>query len=231
MFGRSGWVRNVLVVVVLGAVAPAAADPLLTLDAFDGPTAPGSAVVIGPPVTSSDSAAVRDFEPGVIGGVRESWLHVYDNEKSSASVLSVGAGRLSTAQGAGAIAETIISYGAFTRPTGDPSVGGPLLNLDLSGFGGLKFDFSAVEHGLNVNVTYYTSEPLDPAAPLYYSGSGINVAPTAPGEPLSFVLPFADRDGFNWKRVDGVIVIINRAGPTPSTSYTLDNLAFTSASR
>lgn len=208
------------------SVAPVAlADAVLLLDGFASPAEPRSVVVIGPPVTSQDNALLRDFVPSIPGGVRETWLHVYGNPLGSASVAAAGGGRLSVAQGTGATAETLVSYGAFTRPNG-PNVGGPLLGLDLSNFDGLQLDFLGSETGLNINVTYYTSAPLDPAAPLYYAGSGINVAPSAPGAALSVKLEFASRAEFNWKQVDGIVVLINRSGPTPSTSYTLQRLAF-----
>ncbi len=122
------------------------------------------------------------------------------------------------------MAETLISYSAFTRP--QPNVGGPLLNLDLSIYDGLKFDFTGSEDVMNINVVYYTSAPLNPAAPLYYAASGVNIAPSISGGPLSFVLDFNKVPAFNWGHVDGIIVIINRSGPIPHTSYTLGKLTF-----
>jgi len=201
----------------------------LVLDTFDAPAPARSGVAYGAPGSASALVDLVDFTATVPGGVRESVLNVYGNPLDSISALSVGDGRLSVAQGTGAIAETIVSYGAFTRPTGDPMVGGPLLGLDLSVYGGLQFDFSGAEDVLNVNVTYYTSAPLDPLHPLYYSGAGVNVAPASSGAPLSFTLAFANDPTFNWTQVDGVVVLINRAGPTPSTSYTLGTLTFVTA--
>jgi hypothetical protein len=162
----------------------------------------------------------------VPGGVRESTLNMYGGTVDSISALSVGDGRLSVAQGTGAQAETLISYGGFTRPTGDPTVGGPLLGLDLSTYTGLSLEFSGVEDSLNVNVVYYTSAPLSSSSPVYYASSGVNVAPTLAGGPLSFVLEFSADEAFNWKHVDGIVVIINRSGPIPSTSYAVDKLTF-----
>lgn len=218
-----------LVALLLGAAAFVAQAATLLLDDFSAPAPAQVAVATGAPGSAGATALLRDFTSTVPGGVRDSWLNVYGNPLNSASVLQVGDGALSVAQGTGATAETLVSYGAFTRPTGDPLVAGPLLGLDLSAYGGMRFDFAGAEDVLNVNVTYYTSAPLNLTTPLYYSTSGINVAPTSSGAPLSFTLDFSAAPGFNWTQVDGLVVLINRAGPTPSTSYTLDTLSFISA--
>ena len=111
----------------------------------------------------------------------------------------------------------------------DAAVGGPLLNLDLSAYRSMRLAFSGAEDGLNLNVTYYTSNPLNPAVPLNYATAGINVAPSSSGGPIEAHLPLATDPGFNWKRVDGIAIVINRAGPTPHTSYTLDQVSFSTA--
>lgn len=219
-FGLSG---------ILGLLSanPAMSASLL-LDSFDAP-APRESTVVTVAGDFDTPGAVGEIQTStstVPGGIREAFLHVYNNPLSSASVLQAGEGNLSVAQGTGAIAETLITYGAFTRPTGDPHVGGPLLDLELSGYNALKFDFTGVEDWLNVNVVFYTSAPLDPLTPLYYSQSAVNIAPAVPGGPLSFTLGVSNNADFNWHQVDGIVVEINRSGPIPSTSYTLDQLSF-----
>ncbi len=218
-----------LAALLLGAAAFAAQASTWLLDDFSAPAPSRVAVATGAPGSAGATALLRDFTPTVPGGVRDSVLSVYGNPLNSASVLQVGDGMLSVAQGTGATAETLVSYGAFTRPTGNPLVAGPLLGLDLSAYDGLRFDFAGAEDVLNVNVTCYTSAPLDPGSPLYYSTSGINVAPASTGAPLSFTLGFSAAPGFNWTQVDGLVVLTNRAGPTPSTSYTLDTMSFITA--
>ncbi|QOJ20836.1 MAG: PEP-CTERM sorting domain-containing protein [Gammaproteobacteria bacterium] len=217
---------------LFGILGLLSANPVMSasllLDSFDAP-APRESIVVtvaGDFDTPGVAGEIQTSTPAVPGGVREAFLHVYNNPLSSASVLQVGEGNLSVAQGTGAMAETLITYGAFTRPTGDPHVGGPLLGLDLSGYNALKFDFSGVEDWLNVNVVFYTAVPLNPLTPLFYSQSGINIVPAVPGGPLSFTLGVSNNADFNWHQVDGVVVEINRSGPIPSTSYTLDRLSF-----
>ena len=228
-FFSSRFIRTFGLSVTLGLlpVYPALSASLL-LDSFDAP-APKEFTVIttaGDFNTPGATGEIQTSTPAVPGGIRETFLHVYSNPLNSASVLQVGGGNLSVAQGTGAMAETLITYGSFTRPTGDPYVGGPLLGLDLSGFNALKFDFTGVEDWLNVVVVFHTTAPLDPLTPLFYSQSAVNIAPAVPGGPLSFTLGVSNNAAFNWHQVDGVVVEINRSGPIPSTSYTLDQLSF-----
>ena len=195
----------------------------LVLDSFDLPKDSRSAATTAERPAAAARVTIQDTVT-VPGGLRDTRLEAYTNPLGSIAAVAVGNGKLSVAQGVGAMAETIIAYGAFTRPS--PSVGGPHLGLDLSAYKELKFTFAGVEDNLNVGVTYYTSAPLDPSSPQYYASSGVNVAPTASGDPLSFVLPLPKAPNFNWGQVDGVVVIINRSGPTPHTAYTLDQLTF-----
>lgn len=209
---------------ITGLSMAMSAHAQLVLDDFSSTTPAATAIWhTGVGLTTLNQAGLAMPVPR---GARDVALHVYTNPLDSMSALVVGEGRVSVAQGTGAMAETIIAYGAFTRVAGDPTVGGPLLQLDLSTFKNLSFRFTGAEHGMNVNVVYYTSQPLDPANPLYYSGGGINVGPSAPGDPLTFTLPMNHDAAFNWKKVDGVVVLINRAGPIPHTSYTLNRLTF-----
>ena len=118
---------NRIFLLALLSISPAHATSLL-LDSFDAP-APREFTVIttaGDFDTPGATGEIQTATPFVPGGIRETFLHVYNNPLHSASVLQVGEGNLSVAQETGAMAETLINYGAFTRPTGDPSVGGPL---------------------------------------------------------------------------------------------------------
>lgn len=221
--GMCGIARRFTVLIagaaVILAAAPAHAQVLDDFD-YDEELASTSRVV-----QSRATTTINESDLPVSGRVRDITLNVYSNPLNSASVVTVGRGRLSVAQGTNAVAETVIAYGAFTRVGGDPTAGGPLMGLDLSTQSALRFDFSGAEDGVNVNVVYYTSAPTSPSW-IYYTSSGINIAPPTSGGPLSFTLPVSDDPSFNWKQVDGIVVLINRAGPTPHTSYTLDRLAF-----
>jgi hypothetical protein len=216
-----GIARRFMLLIAGMVAAMSASSPIhaQVLDNFDAPIASTSRVV-----QNTASTTVYESALPVLGGARDTTLNVYGNPLNSTSVVTLGGGRLSVAQGTKATAETIVAYGAFTRVGGNQTVGGPLLGLDLSTQRTLRFDFSGAEDVLNVNVTYYTSAPITPN--VYYAGGGINIAPSASGAPLSFTLPVSNDPSFNWKKVDGVVVLINRSGPTPHTSYTLDRLSF-----
>ena len=222
---RSLTSKSVLAIATAAAsfALPAAAQ---VLDNFDAPTPGWLRTATGAP--GSAASLVRVCEAGlpVPGGARDVTHNVYNNPLGSVSAVAVGEGRLSVAQGTGLMAETIVSYGAFTRVGCDDTVGGPRLRLNLSAVRSLRLTFSGAEDNMNVNVVYYTSAPLDPRAPLYYATVSRNVAPGAPGAPLEFKLPVGENTAFNWKQVDGVVVLINRSGPIPHTSYTLDQLSF-----
>jgi hypothetical protein len=209
-------------------VAAAKGTAPWTLDDFG--SAPGAAwaqTAAGAPDTPE--AVVYKCESGLAqppGGVRDTYHGIYKNPIDSVSAVGVGNGRLTVAQGTGTIAETLISYGAFTRTGCDPWSGGPGMRLDLSAFRALKLVFAGAEHAMNINVVYYTSAPLAVPGGQYYTGVGLNVAPSAPGEALDVLLPAAQDPTFNWRQVDGIVVIINRSGPIPHTSYTLDRIEF-----
>ncbi|MBK8814189.1 MAG: hypothetical protein IPN42_01115 [Methylococcaceae bacterium] len=216
-----------LALIALYSAFAGAAVPIV-VDTFALPAAPTSKVAYGTLLSSTHQVAFNNLASSILGGIRGTTFNVYSDPLKSISAVSVGRGTLSVAQGTGAMAETLIAYGAFTRP--QPNVGGPLLNLDLSTYDGLQLDFSGAEDGMNINVVYYTSSPLNQDSPLYYATNGVNIAPPTAGGPLSFVLGFdkvAHAD-FNWSHVDGIIVVINRSGPIPHTSYTLDKLTLVS---
>lgn len=202
-----------------------AATPLI-LDTFDVPVPLTTRVVSGAAGSPSASVTLNEIGLPVPGGARDTTLNMYGNPLGSVAALALGGGRVSTAQGTGVTAETIVAYGAFTRLGGVPTASGPRLGLNLSSYKNLLLEFSGAEDGLNLNVTYYTAAPLNPADPLYYTTAGIHVRPTASGAPLAVRLPVAHNPAFNWHRVDGIVVLINRSGSTPATSYTLDKLSF-----
>lgn len=212
--------------VVLSLAFAGAATAQSLLDDFSAPWGGWTRAASGS--LGSPSAVVRVCEAGlpVPGGARDVYHGIYGNPLGSVSAIGAGGGRLSVAQGTGLMAETLIMYGAFSRVGCDPVVGGPLLALDLSTWKTLRLTFSGAEDVLNLNVTFYTSAPLNPAAPVYYSNNGVNIAPPSSGAPLEAALQVSNDPTFNWKRVDGIVVIINRSGPTPHTSYTLKRLHF-----
>ena len=226
-FFKSCRLANVLLTIftlLISNIASAAVP--IVVDTFDQPAVPSSKVAFGSLTSNTHQFSFNNLTSTVLGGIRGTTFNVYADSLKSISAVSVGRGTLSAAQGTGAMAETIVAYGAFTRP--QPNVGGPLLNLDLSTYDGLKFDFSGAEDGMNINVVYYTSAPLNTNSPLYYSSSGVNIAPLVSGDTLSFVLDFNKLPEFNWSHVDGIVVIINRSGPIPHTSYTLNKLTLVS---
>ncbi len=210
----------------IGSLCLAGSAHALVLDEFAAPNPGWARTASGAP--DLPPATLRVCEAGlpVLGGVRDVYHRAYGNPLNSVTAVGVGEGRLSVAQGTGLTAETLVMYGAFTRVDCNPVVGGPRLALDLSKYRSLRLVFSGAEHGLNLNVTYYTANPLNPAVPLYYSGGGINIAPSTSGGALEAHLPAGTDPNFNWRQVDGIVIIINRSGPTPHTSYTLDRILF-----
>jgi len=213
---------------LVASVAPAAqaaqASSLL-VDGFDAPTAPVTSVF-----TSVNEELFNQFSPTVLGDVRGVYHHTYTNPQGSVAALAVGNGAISSSSGVGTQTEVLLLYGAFTRPTLEPDVGGPLLGLDSTPYDTFRLDFSGYSSVLNLNVVLYTANPLDPGAPLYYSTVGVNVAPAAPGGPMVVDLPFDTLNpGFNFAQVDGIAVVINRANGATNVSWTLDSFSLVSA--
>lgn len=196
----------------------------LLIDNFSAPTAPVTSVFTG-----VDEATFNQFTATVPGGVRGVYHHSYTNPLNSVAALAVGNGQLSSSSGVGVQTEVLVFYGAFTRPTLQPEVGGPLLGLDATPYGAFRFDFSGLSGVMNINVVLYTASPLDPVSPLYYSTTGVNVAPASPGASLSFDLPFALSDPFNFARVDGIALVINRANGATGLAWNLDSFSLVSA--
>lgn len=208
----------VLTACVLGLPAwgALAASPKL-LDDFTAPT-PASVTT----VTGNSMAFSRDFTPTVLGGVRETTYNLYSNPGNSPVDLSVGEGTAAVSAGTGALGELLFAYGAFTRPTGDPSVGGPMLGLNLSAYNAIQFNFISVNQALNINCILYTGNP---GAGLYYNSAGVNAGPGVPGGPMSVTLPFA-ASAFNFAQVDGVFLEIDRSGSATGNAYELDSVRF-----
>lgn len=192
----------------------------ITLDDFGGPSPPSAALTtISPDQPTVHDIDLQDTNVGDLGTPRRVRLGVKHNPLGSVSAVSVGDGVLTVAQGVKAMCETVINYGA--------SAGGPSarLGLDLSQHNGIRFRFTGAEDTMNLNVVYYTSNPVDPDSPRYYAGSGINIAPSNAGDEVEVDLEFpAPETPFNWQSVDGVTVLINRANSVTQTSYTLDSL-------
>lgn len=212
-----------LVMLALLMSRPAGAAPLL-VDDFNAPAPQRTSVLTG---LGEDS--LIDFDASVLGGVRGTYHHNYTNPLGSLSVLSVGGGQLSSTVGVQARSEVLVSYGAFTRPTGAPNIGGPLLGLDASAYDSFRWTFSGVSTTMNLNVVLYTANPLDPGTPLYYSTVGVNAAPTVLGGPMVVDLPMRLTDPFNFAQVDGIVLVINRANDATNVAFNLDRFELVSA--
>ena len=210
-----------------GTIADTPPSNSLVLDTFASPGDPSTRVVYGQPQTSHATVTINESNlTSVPSGARDTILRLYDNPLNSVAALGVGNGDVSVAQGTGLKAETLISYGGFTRVGGNPKVGGPSLRLNLSNYKNLQLDFAGAEDYLNISVTYYTDSPLPSNPNSYYTNSGVNIAPSSRNAPVSLKLPLNNDPTFNWQHVNGIVVIINRSGPTASTSYTLKSLTF-----
>lgn len=199
-------------------LASAQAAPLM-VDSFAAPRAPHADAKVG-----LRESFFRDFDASMLGGVREASYSVYLNPKQSVAALAVGKGQVSVAAGTGALGELVLRWGAFTRPSGDPDVAGPLLGQDLSGRHTLEISFSGVEYGLNVVATLYTANPT--TTDVYYTTTGVNTAPATPGEPLTVRLKFDPANGFNYAQMDGVVLLVDRSGNSPQNSYVMTQARF-----
>jgi hypothetical protein len=221
-YGMFSQPKRALALAVMGImICPIAAMANVTpfvLDTFDSPNVRSSRVIQG---KRDATATMYEANLPVRAGVRDTGMRILENPLNSLAAVTVGGGNLSVAQGTRVKAETIIAYGSAAR---NPQQGGPSLGLNLSNYRNLQFDFSGVEGDLNINVVYHTSAPFSPTG--YYSTAKINVAPSSKDAPLKLKLPMNNDPNFNWQRVDGITVLINRSGGAVSTSYTLDTLTF-----
>lgn len=204
-------------------VRPAFAADLL-VDDFTAPNPVRTSVLTGP-----GEETLLDFDASVLGGVRGVYHHNYTNPLGSLSALSVGAGQLTSTVGVGARSEVLVSYGAFTRPTGAPDIGGPLLGLDASAYDHFRWSFTGVSDTMNLIVVLYTASPLDPGSPLYYSSAAVNVAPAVAGGPMVVDLPMSLGDPFNFAQVDGIVLLMNRANGATQVAFNLDRFELITA--
>lgn len=204
----------------LAMMASRAMAAPIVVDSYTAPNAPHNAVR-----ATVSSMFFRDFDASMVGGVREATYNVYANPQRSPAALSLGRGQAGVGAGIGALGELVIAYGAYTRPN-HPNEGGPLLGLDLSTHHAVELVFRGVEYGLNLNVELYTGTPLDAKSPVYYTLASLNAAPAAPGQPLVVRLPYNPTNGFNYAKVDGVVVLIDRSGSATQNAYTLSEVRF-----
>jgi hypothetical protein len=211
--------RRLLLAAGAAAALQAQAAPI-TLDDFDAPATPRVAAKLG-----TKNVFFRDFTASVPGDVRELTYNLYINPLNAVAAVSLGGGQMTMAAGTGALGETVISYGAFTRPV-DPNIGGPLLGIDLGSARSIELAFAGVESPLNLVVVLYTSNPLPGTEPLYYSQAAANSAPDVPGGPMTVKLDFDATNNFNYNQVDGVTVLIDRSGSARQNSYALTSLRF-----
>lgn len=207
------------------AATPASATTRL-IDDYGAPENPTVSIVNG---LGQDSFS--QFTDSVPGGVRGVTHNSYVNPLGTTSTLAVGAGVVDSQVGSGARTEVLLAYGAFTRPTGDPLIAGPLLRMDVRPYDSFQLDFAQASTTLNINVVMYTSRPLDLDNPRYYTTAGLSFAPAAPGGPLQALLGFnpADAATFNYGHVDGILVLINRANAETGVAFTLDSFSLVSA--
>ncbi len=208
----------------LSLLAPLAQAQTLLIDDFKLPSEPAVSTL-----SAVGEQTINQFMDTVPGGVRGMYHHNYFNPLGSTSTLRVGGGLAESVVGEGARSEVLFSYGAFTRPTGDPLIGGPLLRLDATPYSGFLLDFTAVSTTLNLIVVAYTSDPLGGGDPLYYSTTALNVDPIVPGGPLSVLLPFRAADPFNFAQVDGLVLLVNRANGATGVAFTLDTFSLATA--
>jgi hypothetical protein len=222
------WIRRLakqaLAVGVLAGASLGAQATSLLIDDYGAPT-PATTHVL----TAVGEQSFNDFTATVPGGVRGIYHHNYFNPLGSVAALSVGDGIVSSSTGVGARTEVLLSYGAFTGPSGNPSVGGPLLGLDARSYNAFGIDFTGVSTTLNLVVVMYTANPVNPSTPLYYSTAAVNVAPAVAGGAMNVELPFTLTDDFNFGQVDGIVLLINRANGATNVGFNLDTFSLVTA--
>lgn len=211
-----------LAILTVSSLGSAQAAPIV-IDSFAAPKPPKALAKPG-----LATIEMRQTGSSIVGGVRDTAYKSYLNPLATVSAISVGAGQLSVAAGPGALGETLLSYGAFSRING-PDVQGPALGLDLRKKSRMELTFSGVEGGVNIYAELYTTLPLVPApggSLDFYQGAGTNVTPTTPGAPITVVLDFGKNPTFNYASVDGLYIVIDRSGYTNANSYVLTNVRF-----
>jgi hypothetical protein len=215
---RFVWVAATAAVAALALVSTGAQAATQLIDDFSGPAAPTVSVL-----NTVANTSFSNTLGGVLGGERAVYHNAYANPLNNTSTVSAGGGVLSSVDGIGVTSEVLVSYGAFANPAA-------LMMFNATPFNGFAIDFTSVAIAMNINVVLYTSAPLNPGSPLYYTASGINVAPAVPGGPVSVLLPMSNDPAFNYAQVDGIVLVLNRAiGNVTNNSFVLDNFAFTSS--
>ena len=215
---------RVLFATALGCAAFSVGAATLLIDDYSDPSPAATVVQVG-----IGSQYATGSGASILGGVHGVNLNVYTNPLNSVSALATGGGALSSASGVAARAEVLAFYGAFASPADNSTVQGPALALDVRPYRALALNFNGVSTTLNLNVTLYTRTPLDLSQPIYYSGTGLNVAPAIAGSPMYAELPMNFGDGFNFGQVDGIVLLINRANGATNVSFNLDNFSFVTA--
>ena len=222
-----GTIRRLLLStgLVLAVCVPAAHAQSMLVDGFTSPTTPVPSVFLG-----TGERSITDVAGDVLGGVRTVHHNVFLNPLPSVSVAVAGNGVLSVSDGVGATSEVLALYGAFANGVTPGATSGPHLNLDVRPYDSFELVFRGVQLAMNINVTLYTANPLDPDNPLYYSTMGVNAAPATPGGAITVILPFAATPGFNFGDVDGISLVLNRPiGPLTGNGYTLDSFSLVTA--
>jgi hypothetical protein len=206
-------------------VLPASAQTLIW-DTFDAPSPANLQVVSG-----EDDVWFTHLSASVPGGIRQTLFNLYSNPNNGDSAFAVGDGLLTVFNSdSQTVGEALALYGAFTRPTMDPNVGGPLLGMDLTAYNFVRLDFLSTFTYVNAIAVFYTSAPLDPGNPLYYTTSfNAGQAPAIPGGPNTLFLPLVDKASFNWAQVDGMVLLLDRATDQRGQVYALDTIALTAA--
>jgi hypothetical protein len=235
LFSLGRGFKALAIACLLGLSLQAHASSLL-VDDFSAPSPPAT----GNPTGTGAQFFERTFGTfaGATSQVRESNYNLYRDPDGSGAQVSVGEGAAKVNAGAGALGELVAAYGGFTRPTGDPLVGGPRMGLDLRGYDDLRAEFSGVGAALNVVAVLYTSAPLlqPDGSPLYYLTTALNAAPASPDGDMTVDLlldarnVFASNSAFfNFAQVDGIVFLVDRSGSALGNHYQLDSLQFTQA--
>jgi hypothetical protein len=212
---------------LLLAVASAHAVPDILLDDFAAPAPAVSAL--------GSQVAYTTSTPGVYAGqsgqLRDTTFFLTLDPNQAGAVATVGGGSASVVDGAGAAGVFYIAYGAWASELGTPQSQGAPLNLDLTAYHDFIATFPQVAVGLNLNVVFYTSQPLNVPGAVYYASAGANLAPAAPGGSLVADLGFnnAGDSTFNYQHVDGIFFEIEGGGQFPDNSYSLTNLTIAAA--
>lgn len=215
--------------VLLCAAMPAWAVTPIELDNFSSPS-PAQSIVTPSRNWASHTAGTY---AGVAGQFRDAyyWQYLPTPLANTTSTATIGQGAANVQSAPGQLGEFVLGYGSWANDPKTPLVQGPALNLNLSAYNDLQVNFSRMDKSTNINVVFYTQNPVPGSMPLYYWDAGVNVAPTVPGGPITVDLLFKDKgsDRFNFSKVDGIFFVADRAGNSMGNGYSLNNLQLTAA--